>query len=215
MAADVASGVPREQAHQAALRAFGGIEQAKEACRDVRRVNIIEHTVQDLRFAARHFARAPVATATMIGIFALGIGFSTTLFLLVWSFVNGPVPGVQRQESLVRIRRRSRARQVLRSPRILVSRISGVRGTATLFGDVAAWTSSDIVFDVGGREANPQTRRDLRHRRLLPGFRSPLAAWVCPIDANDADPRQPLRRRDQRRAVERHFERSQDVIGRG
>ena len=104
VAADVARGVPREQARQAALRAFGGIEQSKEACRDVRRVNVIEHTVQDLRFAARHFARAPVATATMIGIFALGIGFSTALSLFVQSFVSGPVPGIPRQESLVRIR---------------------------------------------------------------------------------------------------------------
>ena len=46
-----------------------------------------------LRFAARRFARAPVVTATMIGIFALGIGFSAALFLLVQSFVSGPVPG--------------------------------------------------------------------------------------------------------------------------
>ena len=110
VAEDVARGVPREQARQAALRAFGGIEQSKEACRDVRRVNVIEHTVQDLRFAARHFARAPIATATMIGIFALGIGFSTALFLFVQSFVNGPVPGIPRQESLVRIRGIDRTR---------------------------------------------------------------------------------------------------------
>ena len=32
---------------------------------------MIEHTVQDLRFAARRFARAPIAPATMIGIFAM------------------------------------------------------------------------------------------------------------------------------------------------
>ena len=97
VAADVARGVPREQARQAALLAFGGIEQSKEACREVRRVNGIDHTVQDVRFALRHFARAPVATATMIGIFALGIGFSTALWLFVESFVNGPLPGVPRQ----------------------------------------------------------------------------------------------------------------------
>ena len=38
---DVARGVPREQARQAALRAFGGIEQAKERCRDTRGGNAI------------------------------------------------------------------------------------------------------------------------------------------------------------------------------
>ena len=64
VAADVARGVAPEQARQAALRAFGGIEQAKEACRDVRGVNVIEHTVQDVRFAARRFARAPSGSST-------------------------------------------------------------------------------------------------------------------------------------------------------
>ena len=70
VAADVARGVPLDGARQAALRAFGGVDQSKEACRDVGRMNMIEHTLQDLRFAARHFARAPMATATMIAMTA-------------------------------------------------------------------------------------------------------------------------------------------------
>ena len=158
VAEDVARGVPREQARQAAMRAFGGIEQAKEACRDARRVNVIEHTVQDLRFAARHLARAPVVTATMIGIFALGIGFSTALLLFIRSFVNGPLPGVPRQESLVRIRgidRTQPGRAIGRE--FSYPEYREYAAQRTLFSAVAAWTSSDIVFDAGTPEANPQS----------------------------------------------------------
>ena len=198
-------------------RAFGGIEQSKEACRDTRRVSLIEHTVQDVRYAARHFARAPVATATMIGIFALGIGFSTALSLFVQSFVSGPVPGIPRQESLVRIRGIDRAR-----PGAAIGRefsypeYREYAAQRTLFSDVAAWTSSDIVFDVGGREANPQSGAATyvtgNYFQVL-GLRPALGAGL-PIDANDADSAPPLVAVISHVLWERHFERSPDVIGR-
>ena len=217
VAADVARGVPREEARQAALRAFGGIEQSKEACRDVRRVNLLEHTVQDLRYAARHFARAPVATATMIGIFALGIGFSTALALFVQSFVSGPVPGIPRQEPLVRIRGidpSQPGRAIGREfsyPEYLE-----YAAQRTLFSDVAAWTSSDIVFDVGGREANPQSGAATyvtgNYFQVL-GLRPALGAGLQ-VDANDADSAPPLIAVISHVLWERHFERSPDVIGR-
>ena len=171
VAEDIARGVAPEQARQAALAAFGGIEQSKEACREVRGVTMIEHTVQDLRFAARRFARAPIATATMIGIFALGIGFSTALFLFVQSFVNGPVPGIPRDESLVRIRGIDRSRPGRAIGReFSYPEYREYAAQRTLFSGVAAWTSSDIVFDAGTREArSAERRRDLRHRQLFPG----------------------------------------------
>ena len=217
VAEEVARGVPREAARQAALRAFGGVEQVKEACREVQRMSVIEHTVQDLRFAARHFARAPVATATMIVIFALGIGFSTALFLFVESFVNGPVPGIPRQEALVRIRGIDRAR-----PGSAIGRefsypeYREYAAQQTLFRDVAAWTSSDIVFDVATREANPQSGAATyvtgNYFQVL-GLRQTLGAGL-PVDASDADPAPPLIAVISHLLWERHFERSPDVIGR-
>ena len=208
VAADVARGVSREQARQAALRAFGGIEQAKEACRDVRRVNVIEHTLQDLRFAARHFARAPIVTAAMIGIFALGIGFSTALFLFVESFVNGPVPGIGRQESLVRIRGIDRTRPGRAIGReFSYPEYREYAAQRRSFSDVAAWTSSDVVFDVGTREANlAKRRRDLRHRQLFSGARpSPDTRHRPPGGHRRRRHRAAARRRDQPRAVGEAF----------
>jgi predicted permease len=217
VAADVARGLARDEARQAALRAFGGIEQSKEACRDTRRVNVLEHTVQDLRFAARHCARAPMATATMIGIFALGIGFSTALFLFVQSFVNGPVPGIPRQEGLVRIRGIDRTRPGRAIGReFSYPEYREYAAQRTLFRDVAAWTSTDIVFDIGTREANPQSGAATyvtgNYFQVL-GLRPTLGAGL-PIDANDAESAPPLVAVISHVLWERHFERSPDVIGR-
>ena len=217
VAADVARGVPREQARQAALRAFGGIEQSKEACRDVRRVNVVEHTVQDLRFAARHFARAPMAAATMIGIFALGIGFSTALSLFVQSFVSGPVPGIPRQESLVRIRGIDRTRPGRATGReFSYPEYREYAAQQSLFSDVAAWTSSDVVLDVGAREANLQSGAATyvtgSYFRVL-GLRPALGAGL-PVDANDADAAPPLVAVISHLLWERHFGRAPDVNGR-
>lgn len=214
---DVARGVPREQARQAALRAFGGIEQAKEACRDARGVNAIDHTIQDLRFACRHFARAPFVTATMIGIFALGIGFSTALLLFIQSFVSGPVPGIPRDESLVRIRGIDRTR-----PGHAIGRefsypeYREYAAQRTLFSGVAAWTSSDIVFDAGTRAANPQSGAATyvtgNYFQVL-GLRPTLGVGL-PMAANDADSAPPLVAVISHALWERHFDRSPDVIGR-
>lgn len=228
VAAEVARGVAPDQARQAALRAFGGIEQSKEACRELRGVATIEHTVQDLRFAARRFARAPIATATMIGIFALGIGFSTALFLFVQSFVNGPVPGIPREESLVRIRGIDRTRPGRAIGReFSYPEYQEYAAQRTLFSAVAAWTSSDIVFDAGTRGlpavapsaevgANPQSGAATyvtgSYFQVL-GLRPALGAGL-PVAANDADSAPPLVAVISHVLWERHFERSPDVIGR-
>jgi predicted permease len=217
VAADVERGVAPDQARQAALGAFGGIEQSKEACRELRGVATFEHTLQDLRFAVRRVARAPIASATMIGIFALGIGFSSALFLFVRSFASGPVPGIPRQESLVRIRgidRTQPGRAIGRE--FSYPEYQEYAAQRTLFSDVAAWTSSDIVFDVGTREANPQSGAATyvtgSYFRVL-GLRPILGAGL-PVDANDADNPPPLLAVISHALWERHFDRSREVIGR-
>jgi hypothetical protein len=49
----VRSGVPRQEAYRRARIEFGGIERAKEECRDARGVNFIESLIQDLRYGLR------------------------------------------------------------------------------------------------------------------------------------------------------------------
>jgi len=46
-------GVLREEAMRRARIAFGGVERAKEECRDARGVSFTETLLQDLRYGAR------------------------------------------------------------------------------------------------------------------------------------------------------------------
>src|SRR5437870_1429507 len=49
----VKSGMPREAAARRARLEFGGVDQAKEECRDARGVSFIEAMIQDLRYGLR------------------------------------------------------------------------------------------------------------------------------------------------------------------
>jgi putative ABC transport system permease protein len=98
----VQSGMSREEARGRARLEFGGVELAKEECRDARGVNFIEGLVQDLRFGLRMLRKSPGFTAAAVLTLALGIGANTAIFGLVDSaFLRGSP--VREPERLVHI----------------------------------------------------------------------------------------------------------------
>src|SRR3954470_3053880 len=79
----VASGLTHEAARQLALRHFGGVEWAKELCRDARGTARIDSVARDTRYAVRRLLREWRFTAAAVVILGLGIGANTAIFSLV------------------------------------------------------------------------------------------------------------------------------------
>src|SRR5580700_2845454 len=97
----VAQGMNPQEARRAARQSLGGVERVKEECRDMRRTNLIENFLQDVRFGFRMLRRNPGFTVLTILCLTLGIGANAAVFSWVEGILLRPYPLVSHQERLV------------------------------------------------------------------------------------------------------------------
>jgi predicted permease len=94
-AENIRRGMTPEQARTAALRAFGGVEKAKEQCREARGGRWLEELAGDVRYGVRTLGMHPGYSAVVVLILALGIGANTAIFSAVNGILLRPLPYAQ------------------------------------------------------------------------------------------------------------------------
>ena len=149
IAQNLARGMSSEDARYAALRLFGGEQQIKQECRDMRRVNLIESVFQDVRYGLRQLRRSPGFTASALLTLALGIGANTAIFTLLDAILVRLLP-VRQAEQLYQVRRAGTGEPDRLTGAFTNSLWENLRERQDVFSGMAAWSNTDFNLARGG-----------------------------------------------------------------
>ena len=139
-------GMSAADAHDAAERAFGGVEQRKEECRDARRLGFLEDAVHDVRYSLRMMRRSRGFTAVALISLALGIGANTAIFTAIDTVMLRKLP-LPAPDALVGLRWTAAT-----YPQAFVSSLQGGRYPNDHGTDVFSYTTFEQLVEANEHE---------------------------------------------------------------
>ncbi len=145
--ANVEAGMTPRDARRKALLAFGGTDWFSERVRDERWGRVLEDLARDIHFGLRNLRRRLAFTSAAVVTLSLGIGMTTTMFVLVDAILLRPLPGAN-ADGMVYLRLESDSRRMRVSPTPQLLRL--IRDHATSFSRVEAYTSEELSLSVDG-----------------------------------------------------------------
>ena len=99
---NVRAGMTPTEARRQAVLKLGAVEAIREQYREEEGLPLLEHLLQDVRYALRQLRKAPGFTLTAVLTLALGVGATTAIFTLVEQVMLQSLP-VTRPDQLWRV----------------------------------------------------------------------------------------------------------------
>ena len=140
-------GMSRNDAEQAARRAFGNSTLLEERSREVWQWPTLESIVADVRFAFRQLRRSPGFTIAAVLTLALAIGANAVVFSILDAFLLRPL-NVARPSSLYELQHGNEASGYQSYPDYL-----DLRDRNRSLDDLAAYTANEVGLEAGGDPA--------------------------------------------------------------
>jgi predicted permease len=137
-------GMSRNEAEQAARRAFGNRTLLEERSREVWQWPTLESIVSDVRFAFRQLRRSPGFTIAAVLTLALAIGANAVVFSILDAFLLRPL-NVARPSSLYELQHGTDISNYQSYPDYL-----DLRDRNRTFDDLAAYTADEVGLESGG-----------------------------------------------------------------
>jgi predicted permease len=180
----VRNGAPREKALRQARIEFGGIERAKEECREARGISFVESLLQDLRYALRVLRKSPGFATVAIFTLAIGIGANTAIFSLIDQAVLRWLP-IKDPERLFELK-----------PDVLIPDYEKLTAGTSSFSEAFATDKGPMIASIDGASENILGKfvsgtyysvtgiHALRGRVLTPQDDQPANSLVCVLSEN-------------------------------
>jgi macrolide transport system ATP-binding/permease protein len=173
-AANEQQGMAADEAHYAARRSFGGIEQVKERARDARGLRWLHDFGRDVRFALRMIAKAPVMSAVIVLSLALGLGANTAVFSWIHTVALAPLPGVPDGRHLMLIEQKTSSGLVEFAS---VAEWRDVRAQAGAFADIAAHNFGTYNLEAAGEVVHVWGENVTENFFAVLGVQPALGRW--------------------------------------